>query len=618
MIEADRINLIDIFTQSTSLVIPFFQRKYVWDEDNWQDLWEGVYALYINPDRSEYFMGNLLFKKSKPYSKSNELEVVDGQQRLITISILLKALENLCDNDEENELRFNIEQMLKVQNKLQEARPRIECSLYDKKCYNDIINCSSHTGVIINCEKKYKRYNIFKCYNFFREKIQEEIINSMEVENNIPENVKDLSVLDRKRTLMSIISSDGKVLDSSKKRSNISFVRIGLKEEDDEQEIFDTLNSLGKPLSVSELVKNYIFRKERFDSDDKLLNAYEEFWKQLFEKDDHKWWQTAASSKGKKSRNNLELFLHSFLVIKLKRNNSIITMDALFAEYKKFINAQSNKKKINELLIDIKEHAEIYRKYFLTLNDIDSIKYSDWNGRLFLTLGIIRSTSVHPLILYYYHRYQDDTMRENFANAIINFMLRRSFCNLTGKNYNYLFCQAVHDMSKDDADFPSFIAKYDSETRKFPSDDEFYSGLLTSNKTKPDYWKLLLYFVALKQIDQNKADIETIDFKSKLEYIIPRNWQKTKWYRNSMNHDEIEETNRLVNTLGNVALVPKNWDKATSKKVWPDKKEVLKMAGAFPNMDDYLTSDTWGKAVVIRRSEVLFKEVLDMLPNIIN
>jgi len=69
--------------------IPFFQRSYVWDKDNWEDLLSELF----NKTKSHYFLGSIILKQLPSSSgEPKQLEVVDGQQRLTTLSILLKAL----------------------------------------------------------------------------------------------------------------------------------------------------------------------------------------------------------------------------------------------------------------------------------------------------------------------------------------------------------------------------------------------------------------------------------------------------------------------------------------------------------------------------------------------
>lgn len=172
MISAQKEKLNSFFQGSMKYIIPFFQRPYVWDEENWENLWESIYETYSdykNEKESEHFIGTLIIKQ-KPAIRINEnnYDLIDGQQRIITISILLKALENNCKGaGDYTELKNQIGQLLRFKDSKGKEHIRIDNNRIDKPYFDEIINSNPKTK-FISTENK-----LTKAYLFFNKKLNE-------------------------------------------------------------------------------------------------------------------------------------------------------------------------------------------------------------------------------------------------------------------------------------------------------------------------------------------------------------------------------------------------------------------------------------------------------------
>ena len=210
-------------TMEGKVKIPFFQRTYIWEEDNWEDLIEE----FLDEEKTNNFLGAIILKQLPPVSgKPKELEVIDGQQRLTTISILLRALYDSFPENIKQNVRDAIFQILffkKDYTSPDYEEIRIEHSLVDSESYRKVIKESETIDLSQIIEKSHR---ILKCYKFFRE-----------IFKNMSEEVK-------KKLLNKILDADNKML-----------VVIDLEERDDEQSIFDTLNTAGVRLTSAEIVK---------------------------------------------------------------------------------------------------------------------------------------------------------------------------------------------------------------------------------------------------------------------------------------------------------------------------------------------------------------------------
>ncbi len=267
--EAGKRTIRDIFNRGRNLEIPFFQRAYVWDTEQWQRFLEDM--IMVSTTKRPYFLGSVILKQQETSSnKDSILTVIDGQQRLTTLNIFLKALclKNNSDND-----------FTETFKKQRDKSIILLHNHNDQESFNRIVNLESSTVFKDVSEND----NILSAYNFFTENITED-----DLENSLD----FFNILD-----------------------NILFVGIDLGYEEDEQQIFDTINSLGVRLTTAELLKNYFFKRDELDN-------YNKYWKQIFEKDDETkiYWDREITT-GRLKRTFIDLFFYSYLQIKVQNPN---------------------------------------------------------------------------------------------------------------------------------------------------------------------------------------------------------------------------------------------------------------------------------------------------------
>ncbi|WP_287115915.1 DUF262 domain-containing protein [Microcystis sp. M_OC_Ca_00000000_C217Col] len=107
-------NFSDLIGNGKIYRVPLFQRDYSWKEENWEDLWQDIQTLYENPDSSHY-MGAIVLQGSQ--RSDTDFTIIDGQQRLVTISILaiaiIEKIQMLIDRGEEAEANRERQRLLK-------------------------------------------------------------------------------------------------------------------------------------------------------------------------------------------------------------------------------------------------------------------------------------------------------------------------------------------------------------------------------------------------------------------------------------------------------------------------------------------------------------------------
>lgn len=228
-------------TEPHRLEVPFFQRRYVWEEENWEEMLQAI----ENFDEERPFWGSIIIKKAgkDKNRKFGRAYIIDGQQRLTTIAILTKAIYDSA-NKQEREKRFRrIVDCDLLFNPYASAAPDeyeiiIEHSRADRKDFEYIIKTGIFNDEELHIDStqvnmdKHTGSAILRCYLYYMEIMKSK-------------SQKDLELL------MNNLYNDEKV-----------FVLITLDDNDiNEQIIFDSINRAGQKLTTSDIIKNNIFKK---------------------------------------------------------------------------------------------------------------------------------------------------------------------------------------------------------------------------------------------------------------------------------------------------------------------------------------------------------------------
>ena len=249
--DAGKRQINDIFNGNRILEIPFFQRSYVWGEEQWERLLEDMYDICLT--NKTYFLGSVILKQQSTTTQKKVGDrriVIDGQQRLTTLNIFCKVF---C-------LKIGMNAKFERIFKLLDNEIALIHNHNDIKSFEKIINLTSLEDILENDA-------ISSCYNYFNKHI------------------------------------DAKKLNLDTILAKILFVGIDIDENEDEQQIFDTINSLGIKLTTAELLKNYFFNKDN-------ISMYESYWKNIFETDDETtdYWDIEVTT-GIIKRTFIDLFL---------------------------------------------------------------------------------------------------------------------------------------------------------------------------------------------------------------------------------------------------------------------------------------------------------------------
>lgn len=578
MINANKEKLQSFYQGSLQYEIPFFQRAYVWSEENWTIFWEHLISeleAYEKGDSSEHFIGTIITKQKESRNLSeNVVELVDGQQRLTTISIFLKALADTVSGELPN-LKNSLENLLWFEDSYGKRHYRMRHSRIDAPNFSKVMEAPE---AILEDDSS----SILQAYSYFLEKL------------------KDIN--DQKREMLKQVLLH-----------KIPVISMLLDKEDDEQEIFDTINSLGVRLTIGELLKNYMFKEPS------LVELYDSKWLAVFENDEEQvdYWGTERSS-GRVKRDNMELLLYCFLIIETKKE---IRLDRLFKEYKLFLKDKTVEEK-KDFLLRLSGLANIYSK-MPQEKELVEIKFSDSEKRFFHLLENLEITTIFPLVLYLYKNIADQEDLFKAFSLLESFLALRQICKFTTKNYNNLFIQIIRALEKPiDKDDPTSIdissahlreilASFTEYGNRFPSEleiKESFKGSVISNKQAGE----LLFIIALKDLDSEYSDSKTLSSKSfSVEHIMPKKWEEN-W--EEPDFDELAKFKRKQKllTLGNLTLITKNLNSKLRNQAWEDKKKTLKEYSSLKMTTAFLDKEQWNESTIEERANLLATKAIDI------
>lgn len=561
--EAGKRTIREVFNRGRNLEIPFFQRQYVWDEKEWERFLDDMEQ--ISTSKKPYFLGSVILKQQQTPSNSDERRtVVDGQQRLTTLNIFFKVL---CLKED---LNSDFQQVFKKQRKPHDNI--LIHNRHDISSFNKILNLEKLEDITSSDQ-------ITKAYNFFKEKIDNTRLAHLDIFN---------------------------LLD------NIVFVGIDLSYDDNEQLIFDTINSLGVRLTTAELLKNYLFNAD-------TIQNYENYWQPIFEKDKDTiaYWDTELHTN---KRTLSDIFLFSYLQIKSNGSNFSVTpsdksdffkVEDLFQSFKTF-NQRYLKDKLQseESLAEIKEYAEIFKANFHYESLNDTTPPHNGIARIQTIIFALDTTTLIPYVLYILKNVIDLQTQNELFGLIESYIMRRIITKESTKTYSKLFIDLIDKQILSSSTFCEYIKKAEP-THKFPNNLELNEGFKSSSLINKQALGIL-YLLETAQYNSKSSTVPLNINQYTLEHLMPK-----KWEANWGAAQNLEIRNEIILTLGNLAILTHSLNSSIKNANWSTKKignskskGLNDYAHGLKTLAPYLPLSEWDESTISARSNDLYSLAL--------
>lgn len=422
-------------------IIPIYQRNYAWKEENCNQLYEDIFKLVSMNENGSHFLGCITDIRDTNSQYQSKI-IIDGQQRLTTISIFLAVIYDLIDDNQFPEMtdplrKENLKNQIKNEFLIdpygvyQEARIKLKTVQDDDRAFQAIIDGGEHIP----------NSNISKNYNYFRYRI----IGDIQDER---------------------LTGEG-VFNAFKK---LQIVHIELDaEHDDAQLIFESLNSTGLELEESDKIRNFVFmgfnQKEQRD-------IYSRYWRAIEQR-------TKNIIVGKKT---FDAFIRDYLSIKQQKTKPS-KLANLYFDFKNYV--KINRIDLRQLLEDMLKYAKQYEKLLAPETVVEDRELKGCISRLNrLDITTPRVFLLEILKLNEDNRISDEDLKEIF-NIIESYVVRRMICDVPSHGLDVAFLKLLIYMSSFDSDYKEKIMykllSCSENSDKFPTDEEFKTAW--SNKS---------------------------------------------------------------------------------------------------------------------------------------
>ena len=561
--DAGKRTINDIFNGNRVLEIPFFQRSYVWGIPQWERLLEDMKA--ISSSNKPYFLGSVILKQQETTTGSrigDKRTVIDGQQRLTTLNIFFKVL---CLKTNEN---FTFDRSFKL-------RDNSNALLHN---HNDI-QAFDEILALTELKDLEGESNITQAYNYFKD-------------NLVPNELNLDSIL-----------------------SNVLFVGIDLSQEEDEQQIFDTINSLGVKLTTAELLKNYFFNRDD-------IEKYNKYWKEVFEKDEEtkNYWDREITA-GRLRRTFIDLFFFAYLQIKIQEpefkvkaedKDAYVKVEHLFESYKNFIRSYLNDDK-EAILSEIKEYALLFKKNFNYEILGEDLTQDFGIDRINTIIFGLDTTTLIPYTLYILRNISDEITKNELFGIIETYIMRRMITHSNTKNYNQLFTdKLINNRVLSKQEFLDYVEKREDKVNFLPTDEELEKGFNTSiliNKQAAG----ILYLIESKIRNEKDSTALLGINKYSLEHLMPKKW-RNNWDKLSSKESEINRDRKLL-TLGNLTIITQSLNSSIRDSKWEDKLKgknkkggLIEYSVGLKTISQFLKYPEWNEKTIEERALFLYEK----------
>ncbi|MEG0834519.1 MAG: DUF262 domain-containing HNH endonuclease family protein [Christensenellaceae bacterium] len=598
------------------LTVPFFQRHYVWKDTNWRELLDSLQDAEIKP-----FLGSIIVKTFEKSFGPSEASVIDGQQRLTTLTILAKAIYDSLPIKDRSHSGIHSEICSFLFYKDNAADPfnkshvKIEHSRIDADDYNKVVSAgllnkeNIDYAAILDSDSA-----ILKCYKFFREQLA-------------GKSVEELGALHN-----SMFNED-----------RLMIVLIVLAHNDiNEQAIFDTINRAGVRLSSADIIKNNIFKRcldtcfEAGKTRTDVCELYDRCWAELFypNHEEQNIWDYKRVF-GNTQRTNAEFLLYCVAAIKWGKGKDF------FANLEKVFDDETSHYTYNQLknlIQEILDYGNLFKEHILDFreclnNDASNMpfKFDLHVKRLFLILEELGVQMFYPYVLKRLQEVGNDVLDPGLIHdfAILeSFVIRRrlspkgvtdytSKCDIVIKN-------GIRQLVRSDLASIDGVLK-DSDLRSYV------------HKVDPKMAKIILFCIELYRRRSNMNDVDYLEYSFTLEHIMPQKWQ-SKWAdvlaydENETPYDPTTDEGRNVRkahlqAIGNLTLLRGELNTAVGNNIFRVKingsddrskhgyKEFASLSLTREIVDSYDSGDiVWDEKHIQHRSRQLCDEVISIWP----
>ena len=555
------------------MVIPVYQRAYSWDEEQCQQLWDDIVTVGRRGEGT-HFTGSVVMVQSGEMNigGTTEVLVIDGQQRITTLTLLLIALAEFARDNPEKQLHFSYEEILGSgyivsPYKKGDDHYRLTLSQGDRVTLRSVIDHLENPDIDMVPEA----HRIVENLDFFRSSLRK-----IDDPNVVWDGIMRLEVV-------TITLAQG---------------------QDNPQLIFESMNSTGKDLSTADLVRNFVLMGLPIPDQNDLYANY---------------WRKIEETLGADSYDRVfDDFLRNWLTIILAPA-SFAWRDA-YRLFKRYVADKGYDKpgRMKLLLKDLRRFAGYYA--CVTAGACDDKEMHSVLARI----AALDVSVVNPLLMSFFDDYDDgkgSITREDLLSMLRtteSYLFRRATCDIPTNSLNKFFSSVIArlDAIQDEGGnyreaYEAILLGEDGTSRRMPTNEEFERALRTR-----DCYTFKRGFYLLSTLENShhpKNPLDLYNGSYTIEHIMPQNALNRENWRKMLGPDCERTYNELINTLGNLTLTAYNSELSDASFAQKKKraiggydKEYLIISKALHD------AETWDEDTIKKRGAELARQALSI------
>lgn len=501
-------------------IVPIFQRDYSWGTKHCQQLWKDLIRVGSDPNVKGHFLGSVVYVAAEDNTATiTRWLLIDGQQRLTTLTLLLIALRDrlaqLPGNSGQGEEEATPDELDDYYLRNRHGKGERRHKLHLRRADHETLIALLDGKTLPESASERVKENFL----FLRELVAQADVQT------VYNGIKKLVVVD------------------------VSLTRG----QDDPQMIFESLNSTGVDLTQADLIRNFV-----------LMRLDESSQTQLYE--EH--WQPIEQAFGRRYRTEFDKFVKDFLTLQLRPGTPLKAAE-IYHEFRSYFSRTVEKRGVDGILSDLRRFGTYYTAFSLGQEKRPALKEAFSRLR-----SLVEVASPVVLTLYDFYDRAKALSADEFVEAVElleSFVFRRSVCDMQTRSLGQIFASLAYRITESQPLLSLKVALYrQGKKRRFPSDTEFREALETR-----DVYDMRTCFYLLDRLENfSKERIDTSNFS--IEHVMPQNEDLRPEWRTMLGSDwkAVQET--WLHRLGNLTLT--GYNSTYSDRPFSEKKTI---AGGF-------------------------------------
>lgn len=546
--KASENQLLTFLNGKKQFIIPIYQRTYSWNRAQCEQLWNDIVRTATDKQANTHFVGSVVYIQDGLFIAGGvmPLLVIDGQQRLTTLSLLLIALAKAA-KDADVSRNVNYEEIYDgyLINKYSQDEQRYKLLLTqaDKETLTALIDDPDRAKSTLSTNR------LLDNYMFFENRIRQGVIDPFTLYIGI---------------------------------SRLMIVEISLdKAYDNPQLIFESLNSTGMDLSQADLIRNYVLMGVDNEEQNRLYKTY--------------WYPMEQSFRHSDDVHQFDRFMRDYLTIK---QGSIPNIDEVYTSFKSYHRSQIATP-ITRIVADIDRYARHFVKMAFLKEEEREIR------RVLYDINTLKVDVAYPFLLEVYEDYANRLLsKEDFISIlklVESYVFRRVICGVPTNSMNKTFATLAKEIDKEhylESVQVAFLQK--DSYRRFPKDEEFRAAFMVK-----DVYNFRSRNYMLRKLENHKSKERVNIEEFTIEHIMPQNESLRSEWQEELGPNWQDVHARYLHTIGNLTL--SGYNSELSDRPFQEKRDMI---GGFARSPIHLneslaTIKHWNEEEIQKRAYAL-------------